>query len=188
MAFTGTVLALDISKNRTGVAHGRVGQKPAFEAMPLGLEDDDFFRPEARAIEWIAQRLYVESDLTQFRIAIEAPMERDSSGGSNIKTILGAFSLCKAIGGFAQARGVMVRVHKVQTIRKAFLGRGNLRSEIAKREAIRVCRALGWQPQNHDMADAGALWWFACQQWAPELNPDVRAHRYQESFEMKGVA
>lgn len=173
MPFSGLIIALDVSKRCTGIAEARPGEVPRFSHVAFGRPDDDFFDADARAIGWIAERLYLEPDLTGVRLVIEAPLERDSTGGSNVGTILQAYALCKAIGGFARRRGVLAITGNVKTVRKAFLGRGNLPSDTAKREAKRVCEAIGWAPPNLDCADAGALLWWACEKWAPGVMPAV---------------
>lgn len=104
---------------------------------------------------------------------LEAPLERDSTGGSNIQAILQAYALCKAIGGFARRRGVMVITGNVKTVRKAFLGRGDISGDEAKRQVKRMCEAIGWAPPNLDCADASALLWWASEKWAPGCMPPV---------------
>lgn len=173
MAYTGLIIAGDISKRRSGFAEARPGEIPRFSHLPFGREDDDFFDADARAIGWIAERLYLEPDLTQVRLVLEAPLERDSTGGSNVQTILQAYALCKVIGGFARRRGVMVITGNVKTVRKAFLGRGDIPGNEAKRQAKRMCEAIGWRPPNLDCADAGALLWWASEKWAPGRMPPV---------------
>ena len=44
-----------------------------------------------------------------------------------------------------------------QSVKKHFLGRGNLPSKQAKRLCVEKCRELGWSPSNHDEADALAV-------------------------------
>lgn len=176
MAFDGTIIALDVSKRQTGICEGRPGQSPRFTSIAFGRKDDGFFDAEARAIGWIAERLFVEEDLRDVRMVIEAPLERDSTGGSNIQAILANYGLCKAIGGFAQRRGVMVLTAKVQTVRKHFIGYGGGfpgQKDQAKKEVRRVCQALGWNPPNLDTSDAGALWHWAAHKWNPEAVPAI---------------
>jgi hypothetical protein len=173
VSYSGLIIALDVSKRCTGIAEARPGEVPRFAHVAFGKADDDFFDADARAVGWIADRLYLEPDLTQVRLVIEAPLQRDSTGGSNVGTILQAYALCKVIGGFARRRGVMAITGNVTTVRKAFLGRGNLGGEEAKRRAKATCEALGWAPPNLDCADAGALLWWACEKWAPGVMPAV---------------
>lgn len=173
MAYTGLWIALDVSKSRTGIAEARPGEVPRFAHQTFGKPDDDFFDADARAVGWIAERLFLEGDLSQVRLVIEAPLERDSTGGSNVKTILQAYALCKVIGAFARRRGVMVITANVKAVRKSFIGRGDYPGEEAKRRAKLMCQAIGWAPPNHDCADAGALLWFASEKYAPGLMPQV---------------
>jgi len=94
-------------------------------------------------------------------------------GNTNARTLKVLYGLYGAIAGIARAKGIMVRGGNVRTIRKHFLGKGNLGSSEAKRMAMETCRILGWDPPNHDAADAGALWHWACAQVAPKLVPAV---------------
>jgi hypothetical protein len=51
---------------------------------------------------------------------------------------------------------------QIRTWRKAILGRGDLRTDEAKRAARAYCRLAGWTPQNDDEAEAACIWAWAC--------------------------
>ena len=65
------------------------------------------------------------------------------------------------------------------TIRKHFIGKGNMRSEEAKPAVFRKCVALGWVNPNvdtdlsHDRSDACAGWSWAEAKLAPKLAQPV---------------
>lgn len=167
MAFAGTVIALDISKTNTGIAEGRPGEVPRLSSRPFRKDHDGILSADRRALVFIAERLALEPDLTDVRIAIEAPMQHVPPGQGNIKTTLQLYSLVMTVGAFAEERGCMVAIHPPSTIRKHFIQHGGLDSDAAKKAVRQRCRDLGWEPANFDQSDAAALWWFACREWAP---------------------
>lgn len=175
MSFTGIIMALDLAGN-TGVAEGRPGSAPRLYDAHLRREGDDWEDTWGRAIGWIADRLFVERAAVSagdLRIIVEAPIFVGKAGARNANSELVTKGLWACITGFARARGVMVRRVHVSTVRAGFLGNGTMPGETAKREARRMCRALGWEPPSLDAADAGALWWYGCTLWAPKLAPPV---------------
>ncbi|AWN47176.1 hypothetical protein DK419_13325 [Methylobacterium terrae] len=178
MAYTGIILFLDVAGN-TGVAEGRPGQTPRLYDARLRREDDDWEDTWGRAVGWIADRLYVEREAVEagdLRLVVEAPIFTGKTGEKNAESELVTKCLWACITGFARARRVMVRRVAVSTVRAAFLGNGNLPGKVAKPLARDTCRALGWNPPSLDAADAGAGWWWASQQWAPDLTPPVHPY------------
>lgn len=170
MEFDGTIMALDIASSM-GLCVGRPGEKPRFEVIRLAKKDDEPLDVFGRAVGWAAERFMVEKP---DRLYIEAPTQSLAMGGkTNARTILILYGLYAAIGGIARRKGIMVREGKVQTIRKHFIGHGNMKGPDAKRKVAEVCRMLGWEPPNHDAADSGALWHWACAQLAPKATPLV---------------
>ena len=175
MAYSGIIMSLDLAGN-AGVGEGRPGQTPRLYDVELRKEGDDWEDTWCRAVGWVADRLYFERAAVEagdFRIIVEAPIFVGKPGAKNAKSELVTKCLWACITGFARARGVMVRRVGVNTVRAQFLGRGDLPGDAAKREARRVCRALGWNPSSLDAADAGALWWYASNLWAPNETPPV---------------
>jgi hypothetical protein len=175
MAFDGIIIALDIA-SRTGVAEGRPGQVPRLYSVDLKKTDDEFEDTFGRAVGWIADRLYAEKQAVEernLRIVIEAPINTGNGGGTNANSLIITKGLWASISGFARARRIMVQRAHVATVRKHFIGVGNLPGDIAKREAKRVCEAFGWSPPNLDAADAGAIWHWAAHKWNPEATPKV---------------
>jgi hypothetical protein len=53
-------------------------------------------------------------------------------------------------------------------VRQHFIGARNLKSDVAKREVIAKCQAMGWPVGDHNAADAVATWSFACALIMPE--------------------
>ncbi|MGY2052941.1 hypothetical protein [Methylobacterium sp. JK268] len=175
MSYSGIIMALDLAST-TGVGEGRPGETPRLYDVALRKEGDDYEDTWGRAVGWIADRLYVEREAVEageFRIVVEAPIMTGVGGRTNADALLVTKGLWSCITGFARARRVMVRRVAVSTVRAAFLGNGQLPGDAAKRQARATCRALGWEPSNLDAADAGALWWWGCNLWAPGKAPSV---------------
>lgn len=186
MPFDGVVIGLDLA-GLSGVAEGCPGEKPNLTIKRFRKPQDAHHETFGRAIGWIADRLTaprhiagrfygpgeaIEAGL--LRVAIEAPIMTFTSGDTNADALLVTKGLWACVSGFAHRRGAMVMHASVSTIRKGFIGNGRVPGATAKREAKRICHALGWEPPNLDAADAAAVWWHACSQWAPERTPDVR--------------
>lgn len=154
------ILALDISKTRTGIAFGRAGEAPKFVSISGG--DISAVKMACRILVWMTDFIRLEKpDWIYF----EAPMER-ATGGS-IKTIIVLNCLAFLVEVIAEAKSIPHRKTHVNTLRKAFIGSGNLKADLAEKMIGAMCRAIGWEPKNHDEADAGVVWHWACLQTSP---------------------
>lgn len=187
MPFGGVIIALDISGRATGVCAGCPGEKPRFETHRLFKEYDSYWEAGARGVKLISDliheprtiggELYGEGGAFKaglVRVAWEGTVPHVPGRGSHATLIIG--NATGGICGFAATKlgWDNVRPFDVSTVRAAFLGagKGRLPSEQAKREVMRACQQMGWEPSNFDEADAGAVWWIACRTWAPELMPE----------------
>lgn len=148
------ILALDISKSCTGVAHGRAGETPRFLSI-VGKEMDD-----------IAAMMKLGTWLIEFTkvnrpdwIFYEAPIDRVVSSAHTTIVLAKMTGVVEFIAGMKK---IPHRKANVQTVRVSFLGQG--RPEDPKHHAKLMCEALGWAPKNLDEADAGAGWYHACLQ------------------------
>ena len=107
-------------------------------------------------------------------IFIEAPARAGSFGGRTSADVLTTtIGLWSALFITAKQHNVMWREINPKTARAQFLGDGALKRVEAKREAKRICNAIGWAPRNGDEADAGTIWWCAMKLLAPDYAPDV---------------
>lgn len=84
--------------------------------------------------------------------------------------------LTGAVRAAATRAGANVRLAAVSTVRKHFIGRGDLKKKEAKAAVMERCRLLGWDHAgSDDRADAMAVWAFAMAktypQWAPKGTP-----------------
>jgi hypothetical protein len=155
------ILALDVSKTRTGIAFGRAGEKPKF----ISIRGDEIstVKMACRILIWMTDFIRVEKPDYVF---FEAPMERAHGGGS-IKTIIILNCLAFLVEVIAEAKSIACRKTHVNTLRKAFIGSGNTKADLAEKQIGAMCRAIGWEPKNHDEADAAVVWHWGCLQTAP---------------------
>jgi hypothetical protein len=157
---SGNIIFIDAAST-TGIADGPVGGIPALSTIQFAREHDS--GPEkawGRAVLWMAERFVFSLPVAVY---IEAPLSVGTNWGhTNAKSTTMLIGLWAAISGVCEARGVPVHRANVATIRKHFIGQGNLPRDRAKRECLRIARALGWAPKTLDEADAAAGFHWAC--------------------------
>jgi hypothetical protein len=164
MAFTGTVLALDLA-SVTGWAFGKPGTVPKFGTHRFVKSG------EPRAAAYRQFRLWLDLFCSAHKtnlVVFESPaLPMVMHGKTNINTI-------KMLMGFAEHleewcyNRVELREATVAQVRAHFLG-SNMKSAIAKPRTVQQCRDLGWMVDTTDEADACALWSYQC----GYLRPDV---------------
>lgn len=183
MAYTGVIIGLDLA-SATGVAEGCPGEIPKFDAPRLRIKDDSHAESFGRALGYLAERIAAPRSIGNriygpgeaanegmVRVAIEAPIKNPTTGNTNADAQLITKGLWACCMGFAHRRGVMVRDVTVGQVRKAFIGSGREQGDAGKRMARQMCVGLGWNPPTLDCSDAGAVWWWACNQWNPAVTP-----------------
>lgn len=90
-------------------------------------------------------------------VAIEAPLFLGE--GSNAHTIGALMQLTGAIRCVAKRAGCTIKLYGSSSVRRTFIGKGNLKSKEAKAAVMARCDQLGWNYNNsHDQADAIATW------------------------------
>lgn len=158
------VMSLDIATNM-GVAVGMSGGDPRAWSVHLGQAPD-----ERRFSKLLGITAKLLAEHTPDLVAVEAPI-----GGKTKSDYLIGLAAC--VRGVCANRGVRVEVCNIATVRKHFLGKHFTakhfpgRSHAAAKNAIKVqviarCGLLGWHVEDHDAADAAAIWDFACATWA----------------------
>jgi hypothetical protein len=177
-----TILGLDVASNM-GVCDWTIGYSPIFSTERLGAEDEEGFdawrRKAARATRFIARRLGDQSLRPVREIVIEAPVEGGLQGRTNANTTSLKFILLGALLGPMGLKDVRVVGARISTVRKHFIGHGNLKGDEAKRLVRKVCREIGWDCNNYDESDAGAVaHWRATQLGL--LVPDVKPFHYRK--------
>ena len=167
------ILALDLAIN-TGWSLGRLGDHvPAFGSIRFGAVECSHEARFAHALEWTSdflKRHHNDVDVVVFEQPLHFGLRRSNgksaSGPGNDEISYGLAAIVQAV---AHLRGVYdVRQARVIDIRRFFLG-DNPKRNIAKRETVGRCKALGIKVEDDNQADAIALWFFQCAQMRPEL-------------------
>jgi hypothetical protein len=166
---------VDLATN-AGLAQGVPGERPVLSSKRFGKPGDSDDKVLAECGRWVADLL--GDDETKFPMAVyvEAPMgigARSGDDGKAARTSSRALTRCTALwGAVAGVCGVAEipceRV-AVSTVRAFFIFQGHAKTDVAERETMRMCRVLGWTPQNHDEADAAAGFHWASSLFVPEI-------------------
>lgn len=153
------VLALDLA-TETGWALGRPGDdEPLSGTIRFAKKGASHNAISGKAIEWLI-------DFTTEHGIDEAVIEEEvhkpqhkSSTSSNAVT----HGLIWNARGVLWLRGIYkIEMAPVNSVRKFFLGDGNLPREEAKHRTVQRCRALCWNPADDNAADALAIWAWRC--------------------------
>lgn len=148
------LVALDLATT-TGWARGTVGKgEPESGSVRLVSTGATHNALAAGAIRWLVE---FTQNYKPDMIVIEAPVRKDrwrsSTEANDITT--GLIFLAR---GVLYSRGIFdIRVAQVSAVRNFFIG-GNPERKLAKIRTIGTCKALGWQPDDDNAADALALW------------------------------
>jgi len=94
---------------------------------------------------------------------------------SSTHTMMALIQLVGAIRAAAAKAGVRVHMVATSTIRKHFIGVGNLKTKEAKPAVMRRCELLGYEITDDNSADACAVWNYGislvCPKWSPQGTP-----------------
>lgn len=168
-ALAGNVYAFDLATH-TGTCCGPPGVKPKLASINFGRTDDEPHDIFGRAIIHFSKmfavkplRVFVEQPIPEFAL-----VNKTQARSTEIK-----YGLLGIVTGIARASGVRVERCAISTVRKHFIGHGKLPSATAKAKAFEVCAILGWEPQNYDESDAGAVWHWGCHKYDPQSVPIV---------------
>jgi hypothetical protein len=160
------IVALDIA-TQCGIAAGSSGGDPRCWSVDLGKGRSE----DAR----FSQALMLTHGLIETHkpdlLVVEAFI-----GGKHANAYL--IGLVACVRGCAANRGVKCEMVFPATVRKHFLGKAltsrdfpgmkQARAKIAIKEAVWArCRALGWDVEDTDAADAAATFDWACATYAP---------------------
>lgn len=161
------VLSLDIATT-CGVAIGTAGATPRAWSVDLGkgASDQARFAKTIGLVRWACAKY--KPDL----VAIEAPV-----GGKTTSHLLVGMWACAM--GEANRQGVAVVKCDISSVRKHFLGKHlttkhfpDLPAHRAKAQiklsVVNRCRALGWDIEGHDAADAAAIWSYSVALHCPQ--------------------
>jgi len=159
------ILAMDIA-TVTGWAYGRVGERPRSGAVRFGSGAQSYGKRMAMGMNWLHDFLTV-NEVKYF--VYEAPLATSLvSGKTNASTTMILFGLVGVVEAVANSHKIYsVKSAHLSTVRKHFIGTGNLPGALAKMKVRARCRTLGWEFDDHNAADALAVWDYAGNLLAP---------------------
>lgn len=167
------IIACDQSTRKFGIAFGGV-DSPAPRTMVLtglGADDAVFDRMVSGFFETVHSLARMVKAEHCF---IEAPLLLNDRAHA-AHTAMALIQLTGAIRCAAHRAGCQVHLAAVSTVRKHFIGHGNLPGPAAKLAVLERCRILGWQVQDDNCADAAALWAYGMAvkypKWSPSSTP-----------------
>lgn len=154
------VLAFDLA-TKCGVALGPSSGNPTAWTETLGEQGEPHSYRFSQVMELTNHLIRKHKPNL---IAIEQPIASGPKGGQARGFL--AMGLRGCVLGTARLRGVRVCEFPVQTLRKHFIGHGNMPTDKAKRMTIDRCRSMGWVVEDDNAADACAVWDLACATYA----------------------
>ncbi len=168
------LIGIDPSTTYTGLAVGGQNDgspKPIGWPLP-GAADHVFDMTLAKVSESLGELCRL---LNAEHVYIEQPLL--IVGHQNAAhTTIALMQLTGAIRAAAKRAGANVLLVAVSTVRKHFVGQGNLKKHEAKRVVMERCRLLGWDHRGNDnLADSMAVWSYGMSvrypNWAPKATP-----------------
>lgn len=172
------IWALDLA-TKTGFVQGRIGETPRISSVQFAKDGDEHEDAFRRALTWFADQIRIAGEKPDY-LYIEAPINPAMLRGSwdeqkqdvvlktNPDTTIRLIGFWAVISAAAGVKNIAVRNAHVSSVRKAFLGAGNLKGDVAKKRARALCDILGWAVKNNDESDAAAVWFYGCQKVAPQ--------------------
>lgn len=155
----GKILALDVA-TRTGVAEGRPGEVPRLQTVDFRA-GDDLSMLYANATTWLATKL--RDDQPDLVVIERVVPPSGAMGHTNHDTTMISIGTFAIMCGIVRCKNVRLEYAPINTWRKHFLGHGRLPGAQAKRQAQQRCALLGWDAPDHNAAEAGGIWDWACQ-------------------------
>jgi hypothetical protein len=163
------LICLDLSVACTGVAVGYSDQAPEFTSLKKQKDEaiGASMRRLADFLELVIGKgdnpiVYAEASINPGAFLGEYdPAAGKVKAKSNPWTTIALAKMSATAELTTRRAGVEYREATVQQIRTAFLGKGTIKRDEAKRRAFELCKLLGWAPHNRDEADAGALFYYA---------------------------
>ena len=146
------IIAFDMG-TATGVAIGDSGGAPLCHTERLGKPGEPHGARFAQALR-MTSRLIKQHQPEL--VALEMPIVTGVKGSQNRAFL--SMGLRGCIMGMCHARGIRFTEYPVQSIRKHFIGQGNMKRREAKRATLNRCKLLGWHAATEDEADAAAVW------------------------------
>lgn len=156
------VLALDLA-TEAGWALGRPGDdEPLSGTVRFAKKGASHGAIGKGAFDWFIGFIR-EHEIEQAVIEQEVrkPQYKSSHDSNDVtRGLIWQFRFMLFKRGIYEPRGLTMA--PVNSVRKFFLGDGNLPSEEAKYRTVQRCRALCWNPADDNAADALAIWAWRC--------------------------
>ena len=163
------VLALDISKTLTGVAEGRVGEKPRAYSLPG--KDLSVVAAQAQLFDWLVDRTKADKiDLLGYEAPLDAGAFRPivdweehtvrSQRDPHTTLVLAKMTGVVELVGFK--RKLRTESINVMTARKEFVGQARFKGDEGKKRVRAMVAHLGWTATNYDQSDAECIWHYCC--------------------------
>jgi hypothetical protein len=160
-----TVLALDLA-SVSGWAVGEPGAKPLHGSIRFASKGASHEAIFSSAMQWAEKKIVFHRPSL---IVWEAPLAGFKGGRTtnDVTTIL--FGLPAVVGAIAYQRGVYdIRKADTRDVRNHFIGCNPKRAK-AKPLVMQKCRAMGWEVEDDNEADALATWSYMCALIEPRL-------------------
>ncbi len=167
------LIAIDGSTVATGFAFGGPDDgKPRGGVWELpGAADYVFDTTLVRVMESLMSLARL---IKAEHVCIESPILVNDSEHS-ADTTMKLIQLTGALRAGAKRAGCQVTLVSVRTVRKHFIGVGNLPRDEAKAAVMRRCDQLRWPYKDNNQADANAVWCWGMstfyREWAPNGTP-----------------
>ena len=155
MSGAGGVLALDLASH-TGWAYGVSGVRPLSGVWHL----PSITSGGATGAALIDRLTDVIQGMRPALIVCEAPLPPQAQTAMSTARL--QFGLAFAVELVGHWFDVTVREEKADVVRMAMLGRSRFPKGTTKDAVMAWCREQGWQPPEHNAADACLLWAHAC--------------------------
>lgn len=164
------LIAIDASTTATGYAFGGPDDgspKGGVWKLP-GAEEHVFDTTLARAADSVSDLCRM---LKAHHVVIEAPLMIVGNQNS-AHTAMALMQLTGAVRAAAKRAGADVHLVGVSTVRKHFVGKGNLKKSEAKGIVMERCLLLGWDiGSDNNRADAAAVWAWGMSRYYPRWAP-----------------
>lgn len=173
------LIGIDGSTVRTGFAFGGIengSPKGGVWRMP-GADEIVFDKTLGGIYESVS---ILARNVGAEHVCVEAPLllsDKDHAA----HTAMSLIQLTGAIRAAASRAGCKVHLVAVSTVRKHFIGVGNLPGKEAKRRVQERCRQLGWSFEDDNQADANAVWAYGMARFYPKWAPNALASIGQRS-------
>ena len=170
------VWGCDISKKRTGLAFGRVGQRPSVISV-CAMDGDTTARAGTRLFVALRDlRKLSAPDAIYFERRLEFGFkpdvdfdERTVKNNRGIIAALDVAAMVHTVEVFAGLASIPCVSVAASTARKEYLGDGRLRRKEAKLRAQAMAKVLGWPCENDDEGDALCIWHYGSVRECPRL-------------------